>query len=135
MAPRFLLDTNVLSNLVRDPQGPIAERIAVAGERHVCTSIIVSSELRYGAAKRASRRLTRQLQAILSALDILPLDEPADRSYAELRTYLEHHGTPIGPNDLLIAAQALSLDLTLVTANVSEFSTVPRLTVENWLEG
>lgn len=135
MEQELLLDTNILSDLVRNPQGTVAERIAAVGEHRVCTSIIVATELRYGAAKRGSERLTRQLEAILSALEILPLDNPADRRYGELRTYLENQGTTIGPNDMLIASHALSLELTLVTANVDEFSRVPNLNVENWLEG
>ena len=85
-------------------------------------------------AKRRSERLTRQLDTILSALEILPFDEPADRHYAELRGLLESRGNPIGPNDLLIASHALTLQLTVVSANVKEFSRVPDLVVENWLD-
>ena len=135
MVRRFLLDTNIVSHVARFPQGPAAQRIAEVGERQVCTSIVVAAELRYGAARRRSERLTRRIEAILSTLDVLALDEPADRRYAELRTHLERRGTPIGPNDLLIAAQALALDLTVVSANVDEFARVPRLPVENWLDG
>ena len=134
MANQFLLDTSVVSHLVRNPQGVVAEQIASVGERQVCTSIVVAAELRYGAAKRHSDGLTRQLHTILSALDILPLDEPADRRYGELRALLERQGNTIEPNDLLIASHALSLPLTLVTANVDEFSRVPNLDVENWLD-
>lgn len=110
-----------------------AERIARVGEQQVCTSIIVAAELRYGAAKRASRRLSAQLATILGGLEILPLEHPADETYAKLRAQLERTGRVIGPNDLLIAAQALTLDLTLVTDNEREFSRVPHLRVENWL--
>ena len=134
MAHRFLLDTNIVSHVVRYPQGAVADRIAVVGERHVCTSIVVAAELRYGATRRGSERLSRRIDAILSALAVLPLDEPSDRRYAELRTHLERRGTPIGPNDMLIAAQALASDLTLVSANVDEFRRVPELPVENWLD-
>lgn len=133
MPDRFLLDTNILSDLVRRPQGRVAEAIARVGERSVCTSIVVAAELRFGAAKSGSRRLSRQLDAILAALEILPLEEPADRHYAALRRQLEKRGMPIGPNDLLIAAQALAADCTLVTANEREFSRVPALKVINWL--
>ena len=100
----------------------------------MCTSIVVAAELRYGAARRRSERLTRRIEAVLSALDVLAFDEPADRRYAELRTRLERRGTLIGPNDMLIAAQALALELTVVSANVKEFMRVPRLPVENWLD-
>ena len=133
MALRYLLDTNILSDLVRYPQGLIAQKISSVGERSICTSIIVVSELRFGAKKLGSKQLTTQLNTILSAIDILPLEEPADHCYGELRTHLEKHGTPIGPNDMLIAAHALMLDCIVVTANEREFSRVPKLKVENWL--
>ena len=133
MAPRFLLDTNIVSDVARFPRGLVAGRIAAVGERQVCTSIVVAAELRYGAARRRSDRLTRRIEAILTAIDVLAFDEPADRRYAELRAHLERRGTPIGPNDLLIAAQALALGLTVVSANVDEFMRVPGLEVENWL--
>ena len=134
MKPRYLLDTNILSDLVRNPQGLIAQKISSVGERSVCTSIIVASELRFGAKKLGSKQLTTQLNTILSAIDILPLEEPADHRYGELRAHLEKHGTPIGPNDMLIAAHALMLDCVVVTANEREFSRVPKLKVENWLQ-
>ena len=135
MARRFLLDTNIVSHVARFPQGPVAQRIAEVGERQVCTSIVVAAELRYGAARWRSERLTRRIEAILSTLDVLALDEPADRRYAELRTHLERLGRPIGPNDMLIAAQALVLELTVVSGNLNEFMRVPGLHVENWLDG
>jgi tRNA(fMet)-specific endonuclease VapC len=129
----FLLDTNVLSALVRDPQGAVAEHIARVGETNVCTSIVVAAELRYGAAKRGSARLTQQLDVILTAMDIVPFESPMDRVYADVRTALEQRGRPIGGNDLIIAAQALALDAVLVTDNVKEFEQVPGLKIENWV--
>ncbi len=132
---RYLLDTNILSDLVRQPQGAVASRIAQAGEETICTSIIVAAELRFGAEKSGSDKLTDRVDIILSAIEILPLESPADREYAKLRHYLARKGMPIGPNDMLIAAQALSSDLTVVTANTREFSRVPGLRVENWLIG
>ena len=132
--PRYLLDTNILSDLVRHPQGAIAQGIARAGEKAVCTSIIVASELRFGASKRNAARLTAQVEAILAAMEVRPFDTPADHEYAKLRLHLERVGTPIGPNDMLIAAHALAAESILVTANASEFVRVPGLVVENWLE-
>lgn len=134
MSLHFLLDTNVISDLVRHPQGRIADRIAREGERSVCTSIVVAAELRFGANKSGSDRLRRQLEAILGAIEVLPLEEPADRSCGMLRASLERRGETIGPNDMLIAAHALSLDYTVVTANRREFARVPGLRVENWFE-
>lgn len=131
--PRYLLDTNILSELARHPQGIVAQRIAAVGESAVCTSIVVAAELRFGAAKRNAPRLTHQVEVILDAVEVLPLDAPADRAYAQLRVALERSGEPIGPNDLLIAAQALAGECVLVTANVDEFSRVAGLRVENWL--
>ncbi len=130
----YLLDTNIISELIRNPQGKLTDIIAHKGEDCICTSIIVASELRFGAEKRGSYPLTRQLETVLSAIKILPLREPADRFYAKLRTHLEKSGKPIGPNDMLIAAHSLSLGLTLVTANEREFLRVPELIVENWLK-
>lgn len=132
--PCYLLDTNVLSDLVRYPQGRIAQRIAHVGEKAVCTSIVVASELRFGAAKKNAEKLTAQVEAILAAMTVHPFEPPADRVYAKLRHYLEQAGRPIGPNDMLIAAHALATDCILVTANKREFARVPGLTVENWLE-
>ena len=134
MSARFLLDTNILSDLVRHPQGIVARRIASEGEASICTSIIVSAELRFGALKRGSTRLTRQLETILSAIDVMSLEEPADQHYSVIRVFLERKGETIGPNDMLIAAHALSIDCAVITANHREFSRVPGLKVENWLD-
>jgi tRNA(fMet)-specific endonuclease VapC len=129
---RFLLDTNVVSDLVRHPRGRIAVRIAEIGEQHICTSIIVAAELRYGAAKKGSCRLTAQLQAVLGALDVLVLEAPVDTVYGELRARLEQTGQLMGANDLLIAAHALALGHTVVADNEREFSRIDDLRVENW---
>jgi tRNA(fMet)-specific endonuclease VapC len=130
---RYLLDTNIVSNLVRNPQGRVADRLKAVGEDNICTSIIVAAELRYGTTKKASPRLTAQVEAVLSVIDTLPFDSPADEIYGSIRMQLELVGTPIGANDLLIAAQALALDHTLVTDNDQEFLRVDGLRVENWL--
>lgn len=133
MPLRYLLDTSILSDLIRHPQGTVANRISSAGEDTVCTSIVVAAELRFGAEKSGSRKLADRIDLILSALDVLPLEQPADRHYGEIRQQLTRQGTPIGPNDLLIAAHALAVDLTIVTANAREFSRVSGLKVDNWL--
>jgi tRNA(fMet)-specific endonuclease VapC len=132
-AHHYLLDTNILSHLVKEPAGIVAHRIEAVGEDAICTSIITASELRFGAEKKGSPRLSAQLEKVLSALEILPLEEPADRHYAAIRTHLQRIGQPIGYNDMFIAAHALALSLTLVTHNQAEFARVPGLTVENWL--
>ena len=130
---RYLLDTNIVSDLVRNPQGKVAQHIRRVGEAHVCTSIIVAGELRYGAAKKGSARLSSQVDAVLGALEILPWEKPADATYGGLRLRLEQAGTPIGANDLLIAAHALALGYAVVTDNEKEFGRVKDLRCENWL--
>lgn len=130
---RYLLDTNILSDLIRNPQGRTARRIAKVGEDNVCTSIIVAAELRYGSARNGSRRLIEAVEELLSEIDILPFDVPADAAYGMIRTALEASGKPIGGNDLLIAAHAQAIAATVVTANESEFKRVRGLKVENWL--
>lgn len=131
---RFLLDTNTLSALVRGPRSPIRDKIAEAGGAGgVYTSIIVAAELRFGVARKRASRLAAQLELILGELVVAPFGPPTDKVYADLRSDLERAGTPIGANDLLIAAQALHDGSVLVTDNVREFSRVPRLQVENWL--
>jgi tRNA(fMet)-specific endonuclease VapC len=129
----YLLDTSTLSQLVRRPQGTVAEHIAAVGEEHVLTSVIVACELRYGAAKRGSRRLTRQVEAVLEALTIRSLESDVERIYAAIRVALERKGTPIGAHDMLIAAHARALDAICVTDNIAEFKRVPALKVENWI--
>jgi len=130
---RYLLDTNIVSDLVRNPQGKVARQIRKVGEARVCTSIMVAAELRYGAAKRASPRLSAQLEVVLGALEVLPFEIPGDAVYGSLRTRLEQTGKLIGANDLLIAAHALALGYTIVTDNEKEFSRVKDLPRENWL--
>ncbi len=130
---RYLLDTNIVSDLVRNPQGLAAQRVAVVGDLNVCTSIVVSAELWYGAIKKDAARLTEQLEAVLGVMEVLPLTLPIDREYGRLRARLERDGQPIGGNDLLIAAQTVVLVLTLVTDNQREFSRIAELPCENWL--
>lgn len=130
---RFLLDTNILSELIRQPDGVIAQRIAEEGEDTICTSIIVACELRYGALKKGAQALSERVEALLGVIEVLALEEDADSHYAAIRCELSRNGHPVGPNDLLIAAHARALNLTIVTANEREFSRVPSLQVENWL--
>lgn len=130
---RYLLDTNILSDLIRNPQGRVTEKVSSVGEGNICTSVIVAAELRFGAAKKQSPRLTAQLEAVLSAVDVLPFEASADAVYAEIRASLERAGKIIGGNDLLIAAHGLASGCVVVTDNEGEFTRVEGLAVENWL--
>lgn len=129
----YLLDTNVVSDLIRNPQGRAAARLARAGEENVCTSVIVAAELRFGASRLGSAPLSEKVDALLERLKVIAFEPPADRVYGDIRAQLEKSGKPIGANDMLIAAQALALDLTLVTDNAREFSRIRKLAIENWL--
>jgi tRNA(fMet)-specific endonuclease VapC len=133
MTMRFLLDTNVLSQLIRDPRGSVGTRLQEIGDSNVFTSIVVACELRYGARKRGSAALTERVERLLDSIDVAPLEPGVDPLYAEIRHELESKGTPIGADDLLIAAHALEQRATLVTDNVDEFQRVPGLQIENWV--
>lgn len=136
MPTRHLLDTNILSDLLKNPQGKVAQKISSlpSEERDLlATSIIVAAELRYGVAKSGSSILARRVDQLLEAIEILPLEPKADEHYGRVRSQLEKAGTVIGANDLLIAAQALAIDAVLVTDSIREFKRVKGLWVENWL--
>lgn len=130
---RYLLDTNIISDLIRNPQGKAAKQIAKRGEDNICTSIIVAAELRYGCAKSGSPRLLKAVEDLLAEIDSLPFDAPADVEYGRIRSDLEAAGRPIGGIDLLIGAHALATGAIIVTANVAEFRRIRGLKVENWL--
>ena len=136
--PSYLLDTNILSDLVHHPRSGAAARqlalVRAQGAQDISTSIISAAELRYGVAKRGSTRLARQVETVLGALHVLPFEAPADVIYGRLRTDLERRGQPMGGNDLLIAAHALAAQLTLVTDDRG-FARIPELLRENWLAG
>jgi tRNA(fMet)-specific endonuclease VapC len=130
---QYMLDTNIVSEILRNPVGRAAQRARAAAES-VCVSIIVAAELRYGCARKGSPQLLRRVEDFLSEVPVLPFDVPADSEYGGIRAELEAAGRPIGSNDLLIAAHACALAATMVTANVGEFRRIPGLNVENWLE-
>lgn len=127
-----MLDTNALSELIRNPQGTLAQRLGALDPDWVCTSIVAACELRFGAQRKGSARLTQRVEQLLHTLTVLPLDTPADEHYADIRATLERSGTPIGSHDLFIAAHARSHGMTLLTRNLREFERVPGLSVEDW---
>jgi tRNA(fMet)-specific endonuclease VapC len=134
--PTYLLDSNALSELVRNPQGPVGREFQLKTldrKAHMLTSIIVACEMRYGVAKKGSSILEDRVEHMLAALEIAPLTLGVEAKYAALRVDLERRGQTIGANDMLIAAHALELDAVLVTDNVREFKRVKGLRVENWL--
>lgn len=130
----YLLDTNIISDIIRNPFGPVSTRIENIDPKAICTSIVVAAELRYGCAKKGSAKLRAKVESLLATIPVLPLEVPADAEYGRIRAELEVAGQPIGANDLLIGAHAYALGLTLVTDNTREFGRIRGLTIENWLE-
>jgi tRNA(fMet)-specific endonuclease VapC len=130
---RYMLDTNILTDLIKNPGGRVTGRIAQVGEANICTSIIVACELRFGARKKNAPMLTARIERLLQTIEVLPFDGEVDRAYAEVRAMLEAAGRPSGANDMLIAAHAVAEDCILVTNNESEFVHISGLRVENWL--
>lgn len=134
----WMLDTNILSHAIRYPRGPLAVRIqqlSELAEEALCTSLVVACELSFGAEKSGSITLASKIETMLQFVPSKAMDGNMVQHYANIRAHLERLGTPIGPNDTLIAAHALALDCTLVTDNEAEFRRVPGLRVENWLNG
>jgi tRNA(fMet)-specific endonuclease VapC len=120
-------------DLIRNPQGKAAKRVAKVGEDDICTSVIVAAELRYACVKSGSKRLLNAVEDLLGEISVLPFDVPADAEYGGIRSQLEAAGKPIGGNDLLIAAHARAAGATIVTANAGEFKRIRGLNIENWL--
>ena len=128
----YLLDTNILSDIIRNPFGQAAQRVEAVGASAICTSIIVAAELRFGAAKLASPKFSAAVEAWLAGFDVRPWPAEAGHHYAQLRATLERTGRPIGGMDMLIAAHALAEDSVVITNNAREFHRVPGLAVEEW---
>ena len=131
----YLLDTNIITALVRDPRGSVFTKLQEKLPAPICTSIVVAAEVEFGLAKGVSTRMHAQVQAIMGSLEVLPLAAPVHQHYGKIRALLAQRGQPIGPNDLFIAAHARALGMTLVSNNLREFERVPGLLLENWLAG
>ena len=129
---KFMLDTNILIFLIKQKPAQVMQRFSAHSMDEVCVSSISAAELEYGVAKSGSTKNKQMLDGWLQLIQRPAFDEKAAHAYGDLRTRLESGGTPIGPLDTLIAAHAISLNLTLVTNNVREFSRVPGLKIEDW---
>ena len=133
MGVTYLLDTNAWAAYLNRSDSSVAKKVAQIGASDIRLCSIVKAELLYGAHKSARRDANLQLLArLFSGFSSVPFGDSAADHYGRIRAELAHAGTPIGPNDLLIAAIALADQLTLVTHNVREFSRVPGLSVEDW---
>ncbi len=131
---QYLLDTNILIYIIKQKPPSVAQRFAQLKPEDIVTSSIVISELMYGAARsQYSEKSKQAIEQVVSMLTVLPYDDRVAEDYADIRAMLERQGSIIGAMDLLIAAHARSLSLTLVTNNLKEFERVPDLSVENWI--
>ena len=134
---KYLLDTNIVSYFLRDASPALSQRILDSNPDTLAISVISAGELRYGLSKLTpslrATELAHRLNALLTAIPVLPLPAYAAPHYGHTQAQLETAGTPIGNNDLWIAAHALAQNMTLVTNNVGEFGRVQGLLVENWL--
>lgn len=131
---KFLLDTNICIYIIKQKPITVLQKFNSCQVGDLGISAITVAELEFGVQK--SRSIDKNQQALfqfLLPLEIVDFDRPAAIAYGELRATLERQGTPIGSLDTLIAAQALSLQITLITNNVSEFSRVPNLQLDNWV--
>ncbi len=131
---KYLLDTDTFSEMVKGLNPKIVKRLDSLQLGEAALSVITRGEIMFGLRIKSLKPLARQrMERLLEALDTLPLTTEVASHYGELRAHLRSIGTPIGPNDLWIAAHARALNLTLVTNNTGEFSRVPKIKLENWV--
>ena len=131
---KYMLDTNICIYIIKKNPIQVLEKFSTVNKNDMCISSITLAELKFGVRKSnnpAKNKLT--LMLFLAGIKILPFDDAAATEYGDIRATLERRGTPIGANDLFIAAHAKSMRLTLVTNNIKEFERVDGLQIENWI--
>lgn len=129
---RYLLDTNIISDVFRNPGGAVDQALRVREGQEIGTSLIVRGEILFGLKKNNNLRGLRRFEMLLESILVWPLEEPTEDHYAALRADMERHGNQVGANDLWIAAQALALNAIVVTDDRA-FQRMPGLKIENWL--
>ena len=129
--PRYMLDADTVSYALRG-QGQVAARLLAHQPSDVCISAITLAELNFGADVRRSQKIRRAIRSFARDVAVLPFDEASAERFGVVAAALSSRGQPIGVYDTLVAAQALSMGLTVVTNNTRHFRRVPGLTVENW---
>ncbi len=128
----YMLDTDTVSFALRG-RGRVAARLLEHRPSQLCISSLTLAELRFGADRRRSRRLHRLISAFVDSVDAVPFDQRAADHFGTVATALARRGAPIGTFDTLMAAHALSLNLTFVTNNIAHFARVAGLRTENWV--
>src|SRR5437773_11376296 len=131
--PRYMLDADTCSYIMKRSNDAVLKQLQKVSVSDVCISVITKSELLFGVEVSPKRRQDEAaLAAFLRYVEVLDFPDQASSHYAKIRADLKTHGTMIGANDLLIAAHARSLGLTLITNNTHEFGRVQNLVIENW---
>ena len=134
--PRYMLDTDTCSYVMRRSHDGLLKRLSKVPVDDVCMSVITKAELLYGVEVSPKRRQDEAaVEALLRYVEVLDFPDEASSHYAKIRADLKTRGAMIGANDLLIAAHARSLGLTLITNNAREFRPVRHLTIDNWAVG
>lgn len=130
---KYMLDTNICIYAIKNKPEIVSKRIKEFNPDEIFISTIVLAELKHGVNKSVNvEKNERTLNKFIKVFEILPFDAKAAVEYGKICAYLQKNGTPIGTMDMLIAAHALSQNLTIVTNNVREFERVPNLKIENW---
>ncbi len=133
MMPLYMLNTDICSHVMKRSSDAVLERLATVAVEEVCMSVITKAELMYGVEISPRPAQDREaLRGLLVYVGVLDLPDAAAGHYSDIRADLKRRGAMIGANDLLIAAHARSLQLTLVTNNMAEFARVRGLQSENW---
>lgn len=131
---RYMLDTNICSYILRDRPPSVRRRFEKAGEGNLSISTVVLAELFFGAARHPKcAAIRREITDFVSRITILPWDESAADHYGDIRAALEKKGAPIGAMDMMIAAHARSIGVTLVSNDLSHFEKVVGLKLANWV--
>lgn len=134
MKIQFMLDTNMVIYIIKHKPESVLQRFQLYDPSEFCISAITLAEMQYGISKSKKPEQNQlALATFLSNISVLPFDDKAAVEYGDIRADLERKGTPIGGNDMLIAAHARSLGLTVVTNNTKEFARVLDLKLENWV--
>ena len=132
---KYLLDTNIISYLMRGTYPSLAEKIFTMQPSDMAISSVTLFELQYGAEKKHwGDTLRNRMWQFLSPFTILPFDASDAISAGNIRAYLTNHGQPIGGYDVMIAAQGMARNLVVVTHNTGEFERIPGIQLEDWVE-
>ena len=132
---KYMLDTNICIYAIKHKPEKVIQKLRETDPDDICVSSVTYAELVHGVEKSAAVEKNRlALSMLLANIEIKDFGVDAANCYGKIRAALERKGTPIGPLDMMIAGHAQSLELTVVTNNMKEFSRVNNLKIENWAE-